>query len=116
MIYKNLTVAEAFAMPEPKHVLLNNNLATVFTGADMPIVNNVPAMVSMRQARLALLQAGLLHSIDAAITTMPEAAQIEWEYATDIARDYPLLLQVQAAMSVSDQQMDDLFIAASNIK
>ena len=44
----------------------------------------VPAAVTMRQARLALLGANLLSSVDTAIDALPEptksAARIEWEY------------------------------------
>jgi hypothetical protein len=69
--------------------------------------------VTMRQARLALLQAGLLAQVDAAIASMPgvdgEAARIEWEYATEVRRDSPLVDGLAAALSLTPEQLDNLF-------
>ncbi len=45
-----------------------------------PVV--IPSVVSMRQARLALLQQNLLATVDAAIAAGNEADKITWEYAT----------------------------------
>lgn len=79
----------------------------------------VPAVVSMRQVRLALLGAGLLSQVDTAIDDMDEpdksAARIEWEYATELRRDHPLIAGLAAELELSEQQVDDLFIAASQI-
>ena len=52
----------------------------------------VPASVTPRQARLALLQIGKLDAVSAALAAIPDpaqrtAAQIEWEYATVIERN-----------------------------
>lgn len=73
--------------------------------------------VSMRQARLALLEAGLLANIDAAIAAMPspdkEAAQIEWEYATELQRDSALLAGIATTLALTSQDVDDLFDAAA---
>lgn len=84
-----------------------------------PPVITVPAVVSMRQARLALLGAGLLSQVDTAIDGMDEpnksAARIEWEYATELRRDHPLIAGLAAELQLSEQQVDDLFIAASQI-
>ena len=57
---------------------------------------SVPASITMRQARLALLSIGLLDDVDAAIAAIPDpvqrkAAEIEWEYATVIERNSPLV-------------------------
>lgn len=80
----------------------------------------IPATVSMRQARLALLGAGLLANVDAAIATMPspqkEAAQIDWEYATEVRRSSPLIDALGPALGLNDTQIDVLFIAAAAIE
>lgn len=80
---------------------------------------SVPAVVSMRQARLALLGAGLLSQVDAAIDDMDEpdksAARIEWEYATELRRDHPLIAGLTEELELTEQQVDDLFIAAGQI-
>ena len=76
----------------------------------------VPASVTMRQARLALLGAGLLASVDAAIDSLPspqkEAARIEWEYATEVQRVSGLVPMMGAALGLDDAALDALFVAA----
>ena len=77
----------------------------------------VPSVVSMRQARLALLGAGLLASVDAAIDSLPspqkEAARIEWEYATDVQRSSGLVPMMGLALGLDDAALDALFIEAA---
>lgn len=75
----------------------------------------VPRFVSMRQARLALLDAGLLSTVEDLIAQQPQAVQIEWEYATDVWRDRDLVLTLGAALQLSDPQIDGLFLAAKAI-
>jgi hypothetical protein len=75
----------------------------------------IPDVVSMRQARLALLAAGLLDSVEAAIAAAPPAARIEWEYAADVRRDYGLVLMLAAALGLTEQQLDDLFVTAASL-
>ena len=78
----------------------------------------VPQQVTMRQARLALLGAGLLDDVDAAIAAIPDpvqrkAAQIEWEYASTVERQSPFVQQLAAGLGLSAEQMDDLFVQAA---
>lgn len=71
---------------------------------------------TMRQARLALLQQGLLASVDAAIAALPdgerEPAEIEWEYGKDVERLSPLVISLMPALGMSDEEIDDLFFLA----
>jgi hypothetical protein len=77
----------------------------------------VPQAVTMRQARLALLGAGLLTTVNAAITGMSgaagDAARIEWEFSSEVRRQQPLVLALAPALSLSDAQLDALFVAAA---
>ena len=77
----------------------------------------VPQVVSMRQARLALLGAGFLASVNEAIAAMPgvggEAARIEWEYATEVRRDSPLVDGLSAALTLDAETLDSLFTQAA---
>ena len=79
----------------------------------------VPPSVTMRQARLALLGAGLLASVDAAIDSLPspqkEAARIEWEYATEVQRSSGLVPMMAAALGLDDAALDALFIGAEGL-
>lgn len=77
----------------------------------------IPSAVTMRQARLALLAAGKLALVDAAIETLPEPqrtqAQIEWEFASEILRDSPLVGTIGAALGLDDAALDALFVEAA---
>lgn len=80
----------------------------------------VPQAVTMRQARLALLMVGLLDNVEAAIaaipdTTMRRAAEIEWEYATEVQRNSPLTAQLGPNLGLTNAQIDELFIAGSTL-
>lgn len=70
-----------------------------------------PGEVTMRQARLALLAAGLLDDVEAAITT--DADRIEWEYAATVVRDSPLVTSLAAGLGLTEQELDSLFAQAS---
>lgn len=77
----------------------------------------VPRAVTMRQARLALLQAGLLPAVNAAVSSMEgaagEAARIEWEYSQEVQRDKALVLALAPVLGFSEAQLDALFVAAA---
>ncbi len=79
----------------------------------------VPQSVTMRQARLALLAAGLLPGVEAAIASMDEpdrtAAQITWEFAATVDRGFGMVPQLAAAVGMTDAQIDALFIAANSL-
>lgn len=84
-----------------------------------PTVAAIPQRVSMRQARLALLGAGLLSTIDAAIASLPspqkEAAQIEWEYSAYVERSNALIASLSTALGMTAEQMDALFVQAATL-
>lgn len=75
--------------------------------------------VEMAQARLALLQAGLLSGVTEAINALPspqkEEAEIEWEFRSHVSRDSPLVQILAPALGLAESQMDDLFSAASRL-
>ena len=79
----------------------------------------VPQIVTMRQARLALLGAGLLSQVDAAIDALPEpqksAARIEWDYSSEVHRSRPFVQQLGHALGLSDEQLDALFTQAATL-
>ena len=84
------------------------------------ILSPVPQQVTMRQARLALLGAGLLDQVDAAIASIEDptqrrAAEIEWEYAQTVDRNSPFVQQLSAGLGLTDEQKDQLFRTASQL-
>ena len=79
----------------------------------------VPPSVTMRQARLALLGAGLLDDIDAAINALPlpqkEAARIEWEYSAEVQRHNGFVSVLTPLLGLTDAQTDALFLTAAEL-
>lgn len=79
----------------------------------------VPRSVSMRQARLALLDSGLLQLVNNAIAAMHgtegEAARIEWEYATEVRRDSPLVGALAGPLNLTEAELNQLFISAAGL-
>lgn len=77
----------------------------------------VPPSVTMRQARLALLSAGVLSGVDAAIASLPspekEAAQIEWNYGGTVERASPLVSMLGQALGLDADALDALFVQAA---
>ena len=76
-----------------------------------PVV--IPSSLSMRQARLALLGAGLLDAVHAGVSAMPQAAQIEWDYATTVERSSPLVATLAASLGLTSEALDALFTAGA---
>jgi hypothetical protein len=73
----------------------------------VPFVREIDA----RRLRLALLQLNLLDTVEAAISTLGKAAQIDWEYATEIKENYPL---VEALATELNLDTDAIFTLASS--
>lgn len=91
-----------------------------YTGRDETPDEYRPDMVvTMRQARLALADQGLLTQINDAIALIPEPdktkIQIEWEYASEVVRTSSWVSALQPALGVTDEQMDDLFRLAETL-
>lgn len=79
----------------------------------LPSEPQKPRIVSARQARLALLQAGLLSTVANSISSMSEEIQITWEYATEWNRNDDLIISIGSSLGLSNTDIDNLFITAS---
>jgi hypothetical protein len=80
----------------------------------------VPQQVTMRQARLALLGAGLLDQISVAIAAIEDplqrkAAEIEWEYSQEVQRSNGFVAQIAPALGLDDAALDALFTQAAQL-
>lgn len=86
--------------------------------APLPIVY-IPQEVTMRQARLALLENGLLANVQPAINSLPEPdktkAEIEWDYSNALQRGNPFVATLGAALGLTSEDLDNLFIQASTL-
>lgn len=85
---------------------------------DTPTLNPVPVFVSMRQARLALLDIGKLSQIDQTIASLPspdkEKAEIEWQYSNEVQRYNGFVSIIGPSLGLSEADIDDLFILAGS--
>ena len=95
----------------------NNTPAEIYDAPEPTIT--VPQAVTMRQARLAMLGANILHLVDGAIAAMAspakEAAQINWEYASEVQRDDTLVGALASGLGMTSADVDALFIAAAEL-
>jgi len=64
--------------------------------------------IDARKLRLALLQLGHLSTVTSAISSLGEAAIIDWEYATIIREDYPLVLALASNLNLDIKAIFDL--------
>lgn len=102
-----------------------------FTRADFPGANPpplpayeapavvVPAAVSRRQGRLALIDAGLLDQVEAYIGSLEDPrdrriAQVEYD-ADTWERFNPFLCQLWSALGKSESELDALFVMAAGL-
>jgi hypothetical protein len=77
--------------------------------------NNI-SIVTMRQARLALFQAGKLNEVETAIqNSNDEELKIEWNYATEVPRNWESLIRVANNLGITDAEIDDLFELAKTL-
>ncbi len=66
--------------------------------------------ISKRQLRLTLVRNGIsLSDLDAAIIAMGDEAVIEWQDASEYRRLHPLLNQVAAHLSLTQEQVDAMW-------
>lgn len=83
-----------------------------FTAPETPTAS-VPISVTRRQAKRALLAAGLLDEADAAIAGAGAEAQIDWADALEFRRDNPLIAAIGSVLELSEEAIDDLFRQAA---
>ena len=77
------------------------------------------AQVTMRQARLALLESGKLDLVAPAIDQLSEPgrakARIEWEFAQDVRKDWPLIQVLAPSIGLDAAALTALFNRAATL-
>lgn len=75
----------------------------------------VPTSVTPYQARMALLNAGLLDQVTTLMSdpATPKGAVIAWEYATSWERNSAFIATLAPILNLTDAQVDALFVAAA---
>jgi len=107
--YARLTLAgwQVTDIPPPAKVVAANAVSAP----------DVPQSITGRQARLVLLGAGLLDAVEQTIEGIPgtegKAARIEWGHASVIERHNPVFAAMAAALGLTDEQIDQMFITGA---
>ncbi|MBK9009982.1 hypothetical protein [Novosphingobium sp.] len=112
-VVTNIVLADAAFAEANQLVPINDHIGIGWLALGdgfIPPPPSVPDAITMRQARLVLLGAGLLGTVDAAISQVGGAAEIEWEYAQEVQRHSQLVQMLAPALGLSQAQVDALFI------
>ncbi len=75
----------------------------------------VPESVSRLQARVALMQEGLLSAVEAAVAQADILIQMAWSDALEFRRDSPAIVSLASQVGLSSSEVDDLFRIAKLI-
>lgn len=86
------------------------------TAAELLATERARMIVSRFQAKAALMAAGLLPSVDAAISAADSITQLAWAEVTELRRNSPMIVALAAAIGLTYTQVDDLFRAAAQIE
>lgn len=122
VIINTIVVDSLDTMPGLVDARSGGSIGEVFSGganAAPPPAPAPPTIVTMRQARRALLDAGLLDAVAVAIAgiaddTQRARADVEWSTARDVDRNNPFTQFMAASLGLTNADMDALFLAASN--
>jgi hypothetical protein len=76
----------------------------------------VPQIIGAMNAKVALSRAGLLAAVQTWINGQSAERQLIWNTATDFRRDSPLIAAGAAALGLTSDQLDALFITAATIQ
>ena len=77
----------------------------------------VPRSVSIRQAKRALLAVGLLDEVEGIMASdgVDRALKIDWQYATEVQRDWIEQSGLIQALGMDDDKLDQLFTLAATL-
>lgn len=75
----------------------------------------VPQVVSRFQARASLHHAGLLEAAESAVSGADALTRLAWTDAQEFRRDSASVAAIAAALELTDDDVDALFIAAADI-
>lgn len=75
----------------------------------------IPQTVTRYQARAALLEAGLLSTVESYFAALPDSslAKLAWREAPTVSRESDALRGAAAAMRLTETQLDSLFLRAA---
>jgi hypothetical protein len=99
-----------------------NNIVNKRFGLDYDAINFIvmaaeqhDSRISMKQARLALLQAGLLDTVEGAIADADKATQIDWEYSNFLDPKHKIVNTLVEELGITKEQFDSLIALAKTL-
>lgn len=102
--------------------IIDDNKYAVLKGGEWHVQDTypepVPMVISRRQARQQLIMSGLIGLVDPVIDAIEDETdrllvRSFWDDSQEFIRDHPQLIDFGYKLGLTDQQIDDLFIAAS---
>lgn len=82
---------------------------------EVPVDENVvPIKITRLQAKLQLLEIGLLDEVEE-LVKQDRKVELYWKEAQSIERNHPILNQMVMALDLTSEQLDNLFIEASKL-
>lgn len=119
-VYDDGILTSRLPLTTDQYPTVELHISSLEPAADVVVPGNVPQEVTIRQAKLALLQSGYLDTVDQIIANMPgtegKAARIEWEYAVTVKRTSTLTMAIATMLSLTETQLDNLFILAATFE
>lgn len=115
---KDMTAKEAFALPDPKYIELRDNVAIVFTGEHMPVVEKPVIDLPAHIALAMLEEKGLLSVVETTAKRLGRTVEIALNRAPNIHSDNLLVHSVlgEGGLGMSEAEIYQLFVDASQIK
>lgn len=77
---------------------------------------SVPREITIRQAVLALREAGYLAAVEAWVASLDGELEIYWKRSQAVRRDHAFVEAARIELGLTPQQMDGLFVSAQNIE
>jgi hypothetical protein len=75
----------------------------------------VPRAVTQLQCRTILRRQDMMTSVETWLATQDAATNEQWDYASVIERDSPVIAAAATALGLTSAQVDALFIAAAQV-
>lgn len=98
------------------YMLVNEKNISKLTGEDAPRPPVAPETLPARQFWTAIYDKGLLPAVQALKASLPERDRIIMDAATEFHRSHPKVLEMAAAIGVTQAQIEDLFIYGATLE
>jgi len=111
------TLAAAHARTERKTIMIQGAELLVLTGENCHEPEpSIPESLPARQFWTAIYDKGLLPAVQALKASLPERDRIIMDAATEFHRSHTKLLEMAAAIGVTEEQVADLFAYGATLE